>query len=96
MPRAVEKKIVRLTRAKRKLRKMDDGGKLEVVLVSSDFGTMILRPRGQTESKNRKGRRLRIDDILECEGGRLDRTLKIAAVGCPATTMSRLNTAHGA
>ena len=64
-----ERKILRPARAKRKLRKMNDGGKLEVVHISSEFNTMIsmLRPRGQTESKNKKGRRLRIDDILECE-----------------------------
>ena len=72
MPRVVKRKVVRLARAKRKLRKMNDGGKLEVVHVSSDFDTMMLMPRGQTEIKNRKGRSLRIDDILGCEGGRLD------------------------
>ena len=88
--------LARMQQSKRKLRKMNDGGKLDVVHVSSDFNTMMLRPRGQTESKNKKGRRLRIDDILECEGGRLDDSSKIAAVGCTATTVSRLNTAHGA
>ena len=54
------------------MRKTNDGGKLKVVHVSSDFNTMILRLTGQTESKNKKSRRPRIDDILECEGGRLD------------------------
>ena len=74
-PTAVEKKIVRPARAKRKLRKLNDGGKLEVVHVSahnsSDFNTMMLRPTGQTKSKNTKSRRPRIAGILECEGGRL-------------------------
>ena len=50
---------------------MNDGGKLEVVHVSSDLNTMMLMPMGQTESRNTKSRRLRIDGILECEGGRL-------------------------
>ena len=62
-------------RAKRKLRKINDGGKLEVVHVSahnsSDFDTMRLRPTGQVDSRNKKSRRVRMDDILECEGGRL-------------------------
>ena len=33
---------------------------------------LMLRPTRQTESKNKKSRRLRIDDILECEGDSLD------------------------
>ena len=71
---AVESKMARLAISKRKLRKMNDGGKLEVVHVhvGSDFNTVMLRPRGQTESKNKKVRRLRIDDPSECDGGRLD------------------------
>ena len=68
----IERKTVEPARAKRKLRKTNDAGKLKVVHVSSDFNTMILRLTGQTESKNKKSRRPRIDDILECEGGRLD------------------------
>ena len=33
---------------------------------------MVLRPKGQKRRKNAKGRRVTADDILECEGGRLD------------------------
>ena len=55
---------------------MDDGGELEVVHVSAhnspDFDNMILRPMGRLGSKNEQIRRARTDDILECEGGRLD------------------------
>ena len=75
-----EKKIYRPVRGKRKLRKMNAGGKLEVVRVgahnSSDFDTrmLIIRPMGRLESNNKKSRRARTHDILECEGGsyRLD------------------------
>ena len=55
----------------RKLRKMNDGGKLEIVQVkrhsSSDYNDMVLRPKGRSRSKNEKGRRVRTEDILECE-----------------------------
>ena len=71
-PKTAERKNFRPVRGKRKLRKMNDGVKLEVVHVSSDFSTMMLRPTGQSKSKNKKRGRLRIDGILECEGGRLD------------------------
>ena len=72
VPSTVERRIVRPVRGRRKLRKMDDGGKLEVVHNSSDFNSLMLRPRGQKENKNKKSRRLDIEEILECEGGRFD------------------------
>ena len=60
----------------RKLRKLNDGGKLEIVQVethnSSDSNSMVLMPKGRKRSKNERGRRARTEDILECEGGRLD------------------------
>ena len=71
-PKTADGKIYRPVRGKRKLRKLNDGGQLEVVHVSSYFNTMRLRPTGQVDSKNKKSRRVRTDDILECEGGRLD------------------------
>ena len=53
------------------MRKLNDGGKLEMVQVNahntSDYEITILRPRGR-----KKSRRARTEDILECEGGRLD------------------------
>ena len=59
-----------------KLRKLNDGGTLEIVQVkthnSLDYSDMVLRPKGQKRRKNAKGRRVTTDDILECEGGRLD------------------------
>ena len=74
-PRTVERKIYRGHKT-RKLRKLNDGGKLELVQVkthnSSDYSDMVLRPKGQKRRKNAKGRRVTTDDILECEGGRLD------------------------
>ena len=61
-------------RGRRKLRKMNDGGhgNIEVVHSSSDYNSLMLRPRGQKENKNKKSRRLDIEEILECEGGRFD------------------------
>ena len=74
-PRTVERKIYRGHKT-RKLRKLNDGGKLEIVTIkthnSSDFSDMVLRPKGRKRSKNERGRRVRTVDILECEGGRLD------------------------
>ena len=74
-PRTVERKIYRGHKT-RKLRKLNDGGKLELVQVkthsSLDYSDMVLRPKGQKRRKNAKGRRVTTDDILECEGGRLD------------------------
>ena len=78
-PRTAERKIYRRERT-RKLRKLNDGGKLEVVQAISknsnnsdyDHESMILRPKGRKGSKNERGRRVRTEDILECEGGRLD------------------------
>ena len=74
-PRTVERRIFRRQKT-RKLRKLNDGGKLEIVTIkthnSSDFSDMVLRPKGQKRRKNAKGRRVTTDDILECEGGRLD------------------------
>jgi hypothetical protein len=74
-PRTVEQKIYRGHKT-RKLRKLNDGGKLELVQVkthnSSDYSDMVLRPKGQKRRKNANGRRVTTDDILECEGGRLD------------------------
>ena len=70
----MERRIYRRQKT-RKLRKLNDGGKLEIVKVkthnSSDYSDMVLRPKGRKRSKNERGRRLTIDDILECEGGRL-------------------------
>ena len=75
-PKTAERKVYRREREKRKLRKLDDGAKLEIVHVSahnsSDFDNMILRPMGWLRSKNEQSRRARTDAILECEGGRLD------------------------
>ena len=57
-PKTAERRIYRPVRAKIKLRKMNDGGKLEVAHVSthnsSDFDTMRLRPTGQVDSRNKK------------------------------------------
>ena len=73
-PRTVEQRIYRRQKTK-KLRKLNDGGKLEIVQVkthnSSDFSDMVLRPKGQKRSKTERGRRVTTEDILECEGGRL-------------------------
>ena len=72
--RTVERRIYRRQKT-RKLRKLNDGGKLEVVQIkthsSSDFSDMLLRPKGRKRSKNERGRRVTTEDILECEGGRL-------------------------
>ena len=69
-PRTAERMIYR-GRKTRKLRKLNDGGKLEVVQVkthnSSDYNDMVLRPKGRKRSKNERGRRVRTEDILECE-----------------------------
>ena len=74
-PRTPERRIYRGNKT-RKLRKLNDGGKLEIVQVkthnSSDYNSMVLRPKGRKRSKNERGRRARIEDILECEGGGLD------------------------
>ena len=71
-PKTVEREIYRRER-KRKLRKLNDGGKLEIVHVSAhnrtDFEPMILRPMGRLRSKNEQSRRARAEGILECEGG---------------------------
>ena len=72
-PRTVERRIYRRQKT-RKLRKLNDGGKLEIVQVkthSSDYSDMILRPQGQKRRKNERGARVTTDEILECEGGRL-------------------------
>ena len=73
-PRTVERRIYRRQKT-RKLRKLNDGGKLEIVQVkphsSSDFSNMALRPRDRKRSKNERGMRVPTEDILECEGGRL-------------------------
>ena len=73
-PGTVERRIYRRHKT-RKLRKMNDGGKLEIVQVkthsSSDYSDMVLRPQGQKRRKSERGRRVTTDDILECEGGRL-------------------------
>ena len=72
-PRTVERRIYRRQKT-RKLRKLNDGGKLEIVQVkthSSDYSDMILRPQGQKRRKNERGVRVTTDEILECEGGRL-------------------------
>ena len=70
----MERRIYRRHKT-RKLRKLNDGGKLEIVQVkthnSSDYSDMVLRPKGQKRRKNERGRRVTTDDILECEGGRL-------------------------
>ena len=70
----MERRIYRRQKT-RKLRKLNDGGKLEIVQVkphnSSDYSDMVLRPKGRKRSKNERGRRVTTDDILECEGGRL-------------------------
>ena len=72
--KTAERKIYRRGRT-RKLRKLNDGGKLEIVQVkthnSSDYSDMVLRPKGWKRSKNERGRRVTADDILECEGGGL-------------------------
>ena len=46
-PSTDERRIVRPVRGRMKLRKMNDRGKLEVVHNSSDFNSLMLRPRGQ-------------------------------------------------
>ena len=67
----MERRIYR----RQKTRKLNDGGKLEIVQVkthsSSDLSDMVLRPKGRKRSKNERGRRVATDDILECEGGGL-------------------------
>ena len=72
--RTVERRIYRRQKT-RKLRKLNDGGKLEIVQVkthnTSDFNDMVLRPKGRKRGKNERGRRVTTEDILECEGGRL-------------------------
>ena len=74
-PRTVGRRIYRRQKT-RKLRKLNDGGKLEIVQVkthnSSDYSDMVLRPKGRERSKNERGRRVTTEEILECEGGRLD------------------------
>ena len=74
-PSTVERRIYRRQKT-RKLRKLNDGGKLEIVQVkthnSSDYSDMVLRPKGRKRSKNERGRRVNTEEILECEGGRLD------------------------
>ena len=74
-PTTVERRIYRRQKT-RKLRKLNDGGKLEIVQVkthnSSAYESMVLRPKGQKRSKNERGRRVRTEDILEREGGRLE------------------------
>ena len=73
--RTVERRIYRRQKT-RKLRKLNDGGKLEIVQVkthnSSDYSDMVLRPKGRKRSKNERGRRVATEEILECEGGRVD------------------------
>ena len=73
-PKTVERKIYR-RQPKRKLRKLNDGGKLEIVPIkthnSSDFSDMVFRPKDRKRSQNERGRRVPAEDILECEGGRL-------------------------
>ena len=58
-PRTTERRIYRAPKT-RKLRKMNDGGKLETVQVkthnSSDYSDMVLRPNGRKRSKNEGGR----------------------------------------
>ena len=53
-PGTVERRIYRRHKT-RKLRKMNDGGKLEIVQVkthnSSDYSDMVLRPKGQKRRK---------------------------------------------
>ena len=74
-PRTVERRVYSRQKT-RKLRKLNDGGKLEVVQVkthsSSGYSDMLLRPKGRKRSKNERGRRVTTEDILECKGGRLD------------------------
>ena len=74
-PKTAGKKLYRRERT-RKLRKLNDGGKLEIVQVkthnSSDSENIVLRPKGLKRSKNEGGGRVRTVDILECEGVRLD------------------------
>ena len=73
-PKTAERRIYRRQKT-RKPRKPNDGGKLEIVQVkthnSSDYESMVLRPKGRKRSKNERGRRVRTEVILECEGGRL-------------------------
>ena len=73
-PRTVEQRIYRRQKT-RKLRKLNDGGKLEIVQVkthnSSDYNDMVLRPKGRKRSKNERGGGVCTEDLLECEGGRL-------------------------
>ena len=74
-PRTVAQRIYRRQKT-RKLRKLNDGGKLEIVQVkthnSSDYSDMVLRPKGRKRSKTERGRGVATDEIVECEGGRLD------------------------
>ena len=73
-PGTVERRIYR-RHGTRKLRKLNDGGKLEIVQVkthnSSDYSDMVLRPKGRKRSKTERGRGVTTEDIFECEGGRL-------------------------
>ena len=73
-PRTVERKIYRGHKT-RKLRELNDGGKLEMVQIkthnSSDFSDMVLRPKHRKRSKNGGGGRVPTGGILECEGGSL-------------------------
>ena len=73
-PRTVERRLFR-RHTTRKLRKLNDGGKLEIVTIkthnSSDFSDMVLRPKARKRSKNERGRRVPAEDTLECEGSRL-------------------------
>ena len=78
-PKTVERKIYRRERT-RKLRTLNDGGKLEIVHVSahnsSDFETMILRPMG------RIGCEVRIRNVSINVGERGQRTyLSVKGVG---------------
>ena len=70
-----ERKIYRRERT-RKRRTLNDGGKLEIVRAkissNSDYVNMLPRPKGRERSNNERGRRARTEDILECEGCRLD------------------------
>ena len=73
-PMTVERRIFRRHKT-RKLRKLNDGGKLEIVTIkthnSSDFSDMVLRPTDRKRSKNERGRGVPTEDIHECEGGSL-------------------------
>ena len=61
-PRTPGRRIYRGPKT-RKLRKMNDGGKLEIVQAkthnSSDYSDMVLMPKSRKRSKNERGRRVR-------------------------------------